>query len=180
MAIRYGALANDPVTHADISGIIAVATPYSMPDVIRRRWEQFGSEPSYDEVYQRAQQLFKPLPEYRSTQDEIVVVKRAHGYTTRPEHTDIYTLKTWWALAGPEAEGAEVYRHIGRIRLPLLLVHGSQDDLIDRSEFAALSSLAKQSGNPDVTAIQLDANHTFDGKHEELGTPDYQMAAGKM
>ena len=62
-----------------------------------------------------------------------------------------------------------MYRHIGQIRLPLLLVHGAQDDLVAQSEFAALSRLASQSGNPDVMAIELDANHTFDGKHEELG-----------
>ncbi len=169
MAIRYGALANNRARHSDIIGIIAVATPYSMPDTIRRRWKRFGSEPSYDEFHLRAQRLFNAPPEDRSTGDEIVVVKRAHGYTARPEHTDIYTLKTWWALAGPEAEGAEAYRHIGRIRLPLLLVHGSQDDLIDQSEFADLTRLVSQSGNPAVTAIQLDANHAFNGKHEELG-----------
>src|SRR5262245_43831300 len=107
MAIRYGALASDPATPSDTMGIIAIATPYSMPDTIRRRWGRFGSEPTYDEVYRRAQRLFKPQPAERSTQDEIIVIKRAHGDTTRPEHTDIYTLKTWCALAGPEAEGAE-------------------------------------------------------------------------
>jgi len=169
MAIRYGALRNDPATHADILGLMAVATPYSLPDTICRRWNRFGSEPSYDEVCQRAQHLFKAPPEQRSTEDEVVVVKKAHGHTARPEHTDIYTLKTWWALAGPEAEGAKAYTHIGEIQVPLLLVHGTQDDLIPQSEFAALSRLASQSGNPDVTAIELDANHTFDGKHEELG-----------
>jgi pimeloyl-ACP methyl ester carboxylesterase len=169
MAVRYGALANDPAKHADIMGIIAIATPYSMPQTIRRRWERFGSKPSYDEVHRRAQRLFEAPPEDRSTGDEVVVVKRAHGYTARPEHTDIYTLRTWRALAGPEAAGAEVYRHIGQIRLPLLLVHGSQDDLIEQSEFEDLCRLASQSGNPDVTAIQLDANHTFNGKHKELG-----------
>jgi pimeloyl-ACP methyl ester carboxylesterase len=169
MAIRYGALANNLEKHSDIMGIIAVATPYSMPDTIRRRWERFGSVPNYDEVCRKAQRLIKPLPEDGSAQDEIVVVKRAHGYTARPEHTDIYTLKTWWALAGPEAEGAEVYRHIGQIRLPLLLVHGSHDDLIERAEFENLCRLASKSGNRDVMALEIDANHTFDGKHEELG-----------
>ena len=94
MAIRYGALANDPAKHADIVGIIAVATPYAMPQTIRRRWERFGSEPSYDDVHQRTQRLCEVSPENRLTGDEIVVVKRAHGYTTRPEHTDIYTLET--------------------------------------------------------------------------------------
>ncbi|MGB7946308.1 MAG: alpha/beta hydrolase [Candidatus Binatia bacterium] len=169
MAIRYGALANDPAKHSDIRGIIAVATPYSMPDTIRRRWERFGSEPSYDEVCRKAQRLFNPPPEDRSTEDEIVVVKRAHGYTARPEHTDIYTLKTWWALGGPEAQGAEIYRYIGQIRRPLLLVHGTRDDLIQRSEFENLCRIASKSGNREVTAIQLDTNHTFDGKHEEMG-----------
>ena len=165
MAIRYGALAQ----HSDIMGIIAVATPYSMPNTIRRRWERFGSEPSYDEICQRAQRLCKPAADGQSTEDEVVVVKRAHGYSARPEHTDIYTLKTWWTLAGPEAEAAEAYRCIGQIRLPLLLVHGARDDRIQRSEFEGLCRLASKSGNREVTAILLDANHTFDGKHEELG-----------
>jgi pimeloyl-ACP methyl ester carboxylesterase len=169
MAIRYGALANDPAKHSDIVGIIAVSTPYSMPDTIRRRWERFGSEPSYDAVCRRAQRLFKPPPGDASTEDEIVVIKRAHGYTARPEHTDIYTLKTWWTLAGPEAKGAEAHRYVGQIRLPLLVVHGSRDEMIQRSEFEGLCRLASKSGNRDVTAILLDANHTFDGKQEELG-----------
>ena len=168
MAIRYGALANDPAKHADIVGIIAVATPYAMPQTIRRRWERFGSEPSYDDVHQRTQRLCEVSPENRLTGDEIVVVKRAHGYTTRPEHTDIYTLRTWRTLAGPEATGAEVYRHIGQIRRPLLLVHGTQDELIEQGEFDDLCRLASRSGNSEVTAIQLDANHTFNGKHQEL------------
>ena len=169
MAIRYGALANDPVKHTDIRGIIAVATPYSMPETVRRRWERFGSDPSYDEVCRKAQNLFKSSSEGRSTEDEIVVIKKAHGYTPRPEHTDIYTLKTWWALAGPEAQGAESYRYIGQIRRPLLLMHGTRDDWIQRSDFENLCRIASKSGNRKVTAIQLDANHTFDGKHEEVG-----------
>lgn len=168
MAIRYGALANDPAKQSDIRGIMAVATPYSMSDTIRRRWNRFGSEPTYDEVFQKAQRLCTPTPEKSSSQDEIVVVKRAHGYTARPEHTDIYTLKTWWSLAGPEAEGAQAHRHVGQIRLPLLLVHGSRDEIIQRSEFEGLCRLANKSGNREVTAILLDANHTFDRKQEEL------------
>ena len=168
MAIRYGALANNSAMYSDIVGIIAVATPYSMSDTIRRRWERFGSEPSYDEVCQRAQQLFKQPAEDRPAQDEIIAVKRAHGYTARPEHSDIYTLKTWWSLAGPEAEGAQAHRHVGQIRLPLLVVHGSRDEMIQRSEFEGLCRLASKSGNREVTAILLDANHTFDGKQEEL------------
>ena len=169
MAVRYGALADYAETHADILGIIAVATPYSMPETIRRRWQRFGSEPSYDQVYESAQRLYKASAEMPPTQDEVVIVKRAHGSTNRPEDTDIYTLRTWWALAGPEARGAEPYRHIGQVRWPLLLVHGTQDEVIEQSEFAALGRLAADSGNPDVTSLEILANHTFEGKHEELG-----------
>jgi pimeloyl-ACP methyl ester carboxylesterase len=171
MAIRYGALANNPATQSDIMGIVAIATPYSMPDTVRRRSEQFGSEPSYKEIFRRAQRLFQSTPEDQDqvAQDEIVVVKRAHGRTNRPEHTEIYTLKTWWALAGPKALGAEAYRHVGQIGFPLLLVHGSQDEVIERAEFENLCRLASKGGNRKVTAVQLDANHIFEGKHEELG-----------
>ncbi len=169
MAIRYGALTNDAEKYPDIVGVIAMATPHSMPETVRRRWDRFLSEPSYEEMYGRARRVFRPESEDDTPRDETVMIKKAHGPTSLPEHTDIYTLKTWWALAGPEAEGAEPYRHIGQIRVPVLLVHGLHDDIITYHESEALSQLARDGGNTDVTACHLDADHTFDGKHDELG-----------
>jgi pimeloyl-ACP methyl ester carboxylesterase len=169
MAIRYGALRNDSEKHPDIVGVIAMATPHSMPETIRTRWDRFGSEPSYDEVYNRAKRIFRADAEGERPRDETLVIKKAHGHTSLPEHTDIYTLKTWWTLAGPEAEGAQPYRHIGQIRAPILLVHGLDDDIIAYRECEALCQLARDGGNTDVTSYPLDAAHTFDGKHDELG-----------
>jgi len=169
MAIRYGALTNDPKKHPDIVGVIAMATPHSMSETIRRRWERFGSEPSYEEMYSRTQRVFRPESEGEPPRDEIVVIKKAHGHTFLPEHTEIYTLKTWWALAGPEAEGAKAFKHIGHIKVPILLVHGLTDDIIEYREFEDLSQLARDGGNNDVTPCHLDADHTFEGKHDELG-----------
>lgn len=169
MAIRYGALRNDATQYPDIVGVIAMATPRSMPETIRRRWERFNSQPSYEEVYNRAKRIFRADPEGEHPPDETFVITKAHGPTSLPEHTDIYTLKTWWALAGPEAEGAKTYRHIGQIRVPILLVHGLHDDIIAHRECEALSQLARDGGNSDVTSCHLDANHSFDGKHDELG-----------
>lgn len=173
MAIRFGAMANESKERDDIVGIIAVATPYSMPDTVRRRWNRFGSEPSYEEFHQRAGPLFKGNDKGNdrdaSSEDEIVIVKRAHGTTSASHHADIYTLKTWWALAGPEADGPRTHKHISQIRVPMLLIHGSQDSIVQASEFEDLARIARESGNSDVTAIELDANHTFDRKHEELG-----------
>lgn len=169
MAVRYAALRNNPSKYQDISGVIALATPYSMPETVRRRWERFGSEPSYDEVYGRARRVSRPGSGEEPAGDRTIVVKRAHGYSRRPEHTDIYTLKTWWALAGPEAEGAMTCRHIGEVRVPVLLIHALRDEFIERSEFEDLGRIARAAGNGDVTLRCLDTVHTFDGKYRELG-----------
>jgi alpha-beta hydrolase superfamily lysophospholipase len=169
MAIRYGAIRNQISHNPDIQGIIGIATAYSLPDTIRKRWERFGSKPSYEEVYQRAKKIFGSGTEEGSRDDETFVVKRAHGHTDRPEHTEIFTLKTWWNLAGPEADGSKVYKHIVDIKVPLLLVHGTHDDMIDQAEFESLGTLARNAGNTDVTMLNLEAGHSLAGKHEELG-----------
>ena len=169
LAIRYGALRSDRSQYPEIRGVIAIATPYSLPNTIRKRWERFGSEPSYLQVYERARQIFRPLPGEEPTEDETVVIKKAHGPTTQPADTEIYTLKTWWALAGPNAEGPKTYRHIGKITVPILLVHGTHDEIIDQQEFHALGQLGRDAENNDVTMLELDAGHTLEGKHQELG-----------
>ncbi len=169
MAIRYGAFRNRNSQNPDIEGVVGIGTAYSLPDTIRKRWERFGSQPSYQEVYEKARQIFRPSPGKEPPDDETIVVRRAHGPTLRPDHSEIYTLKTWWALAGPEANGPKAYQHIGDIRVPILLVHGSHDDIIDQQDFEALGKVAREAGNQDVTMLNLDAGHTMAGKHDELG-----------
>jgi len=169
IALRYCALTNDIEKYPDIAGVIAIATPYSMPETIRRRWERFGSEPSYDEVYEKAKRIFKPDSEKESKSDETILIRKAHGHTFLPEHTEIYTLKTWWALAGPEAEGAKAYKQIGHItKLPILLIHASKDEIIEGRESEDLCKIAINGGNKDVTHATIDANHSFDNMHNKL------------
>jgi pimeloyl-ACP methyl ester carboxylesterase len=169
MAIRFGRLTNDPEQYPEIVGVIGIATPYSMPDTTRRRWERFGSEPRYEEVYRKAKRIFRPEQGEESARDETVMIQKAHGSTFLPEHTEIYTLKTWWALAGPEAEGAKPYKHIGEIHVPILLVYGVHDDIVAQRECEALRQIATDGGNADVTHRYVESNHTFEGKHGELG-----------
>jgi alpha-beta hydrolase superfamily lysophospholipase len=169
IAIRYGALRNNPVKYPDILGVIAIATPYSMPDTIHRRWKKFASEPEYVEICRWAQRLFNPEHGEEPARDKTIVVRKAHGSTSLPEHTEIFTLKSWWALAGPEAEGAKTHKHIGNIKLPILLIQGLHDDIIEPREAADLEHLAKEAGNTDVSSSYLAAGHTFEGKHAELG-----------
>jgi len=168
MAIRYAAMRSGSPNCPELQGVISIATPYSLPETVRRRWDRFESLSSYDEVYQRAQKVMKPQLGENPESDETFAVKRAHGPTRRPEHTEVYTYKTWWALAGPEAEGTKVHKHVGKIKAPILLVNGLEDTVVQNSETEDLARIAKESGNTDVTEVYLQADHTFEGKHEEL------------
>ncbi len=168
MAIRYAALRNDPKKYPDITGLIAIAAPYSLPDTIRKKWQKFKSKPSYKDIYEKARPIFKPQPGEKPPDDEIIMIERAHGKTRLPEDTELYTLKTWWALAGPEAEGTKNYKNIANVKIPALLVYGLHDDIIERSEFDGLSKIARNSGNKNISKFELEADHKIQGKHAEL------------
>jgi pimeloyl-ACP methyl ester carboxylesterase len=168
IVLRYAALRNSPDVYPSLKGVITLATPYSMPDSVRRRWERWGSEPSYEEVYNRARELLKPDP-YNSQEDRTILIYKARGHTYRPEHTEIYTYKTWWFLAGPEADGAKAYKQIERIKIPILLIQGWHDEVINPIETYDLAQLAISAGNRDVSAFYVNAGHTLEGKEEEVG-----------
>jgi pimeloyl-ACP methyl ester carboxylesterase len=167
MAIRYTAALPGTASDAGVVGVVAIATPYSFPETVRRRWERFGSQPTYDEMQRRAEAMVRSdLP---PAADEMVAVYRAHGDTLRPEHTEVYTLRTWWALAGPRADDARTHRHIGSVRVPILLVHGRRDEVIEPRPGEDLGAVARAARNPAVTEVVLDADHAFTDQHEALG-----------
>jgi pimeloyl-ACP methyl ester carboxylesterase len=168
IVLRYAALRNDPSQYPSLKGVIALATPRSMPDSIRRRWDRWKSEPSYEEVYRQAKEILKPDP-YNASEDRTILVYKARGDTYRPEHTEVYTYKTWWFLAGPEAEGARAYKQIEKIKIPILLTQGWHDDIIDPIETFELAQVALDAGNRDVSAFYLNTGHTLEMKEEELG-----------
>lgn len=168
IVLRYAALRNDPSSYPSLKGVIALATPPSMPDSIRRRWDRWKSEPSYEEVYRRAKEILKPDP-YNASEDRTILIYKARGDTYRPEHTEIYTYKTWWFLAGPEAEGARAYKQIEKIKIPILLTQGWHDDVIDPIETFELAQISLDAGNKDVSAFYLNTGHALEGKEDELG-----------
>ncbi len=151
-----------------VKGVIALATPYSIPDSVKRRWNKWGSMPSYDEMYQEAGEILGDDP-HKSKQDRTVLIFRARGDSYRPEHTEIYTYKTWWFLAGPEAEAVKSYKQIKNIKLPILLIQGWEDEFVKPDEAYNLAQIAIDNGNDDVSAYYLNTGHTLDGKKEELG-----------
>ncbi len=168
IVLKYGSSRQHMVDELGLKGFITLATPYSMPDSIRRRWNRWGSEPSYDQVYTEAREILKPDPR-SATEDRTILIFKARGDSYRPEHTEIYTYKTWWHLAGPEAESAKGYKHIQNIRQPILLIQGWYDDVVDSHEAYELAQIAIEAGNKDVSVFYVNAGHTLEGKEEELG-----------
>ncbi len=168
IVLRYVSLRNDPERYPHLKGVVTLAAPYSMPDSIRRRWNRWDSEPSYDEVYEESKEILKPDPR-KSEHDRTILIYKARGDTYLPWHTEIYTYKTWWFLAGPEAETAKAYLKMEMIKLPILLIQGWYDDVVKPEETHDLAQIAIEAGNQDVSAFYVNAGHTFEGKEEELG-----------
>jgi len=166
--LKYAALRDDESKYPSLKAVIALATPYSMPESIKRRWNKWESQPSYDEVYEEAREILKPDPK-ESDQDRTIIVYKARGNTFKPEHTEIYTYKTWWYLAGPEADDAMGYKQIKHISKPIILIQGWNDEVVHSHETHELAQVAIEAGNDDVSAFYLNTGHSLNGKEEELG-----------
>lgn len=168
VALRYVAMRSSKKKYPYLKGVIALATPYSMPDSIRRRWNRWGSEPSYDQIYEEAKTIFKGNPD-NTKEDRTIVVYKTRGNTYLPEHSGIYTYKTWWHLAGPQAHSAMCYKQIEKIKLPILLAQGWYDEIVDSQEAYHLAQVARDSGNKNVSVFFVDGGHSFEGNEKELG-----------
>jgi pimeloyl-ACP methyl ester carboxylesterase len=138
----------------NVRGLILEGPGFSGPDSKKRRFEEYGSRPTYQEIFEQAQAVLGDDP-YNSPHDEVFVVYRATGPSQEPLHSEIYTYKTWWFMVGPEAHAAMIYKHIGRIKLPLLLIRGEHDPLIEPWEPEALANLAREAGNTAVRVRQI-------------------------
>jgi pimeloyl-ACP methyl ester carboxylesterase len=139
-----------------VRGLILEGSPYSFPESKKRLYDTYGSRPSYEEIAKQAKAVLGNEP-YHSPSDESFVIYRACGPSSEPLDNEIYTYKTWWFMAGPEAQGTMTYRHIGRIKLPLLLLRGEQDPLVEPQEPEALANLARESGNSEVKVSTIPA-----------------------
>lgn len=168
IALRYAALRKDQAEEMNLKGVIILATPYSMPDSIRRRWDKWGSQPTYEKVYKEAKGILRQDPE-NASEDRTIIIFKARGDTYLPQDTEIYTYKTWWSLAGPEAEAAKGYEQIVNIEVPILIIQGWYDDIVDSREAYELAQTALDAGNKDVSVFYVNTGHTLEGKEEELG-----------
>ncbi len=168
IAVRYVSVKHETGGADSVSGMIAIATPYSMPDSVRRRWDKWQSIPSYNQIYEEAREILGDDP-MNSSEDRTIIIRKARGDSFSPEHCEIYTYKTWWFLAGPEAVSTKTYKQIENVKVPTLLIQGWDDKVVFPNETHDLSQRAIEAGNNDVSAFFLNAGHTLEGKEEELG-----------
>ncbi len=133
-----------------VKGVILEGCSFSLPDSQRGRYHKWGSIPSYEEIYFNAKRILGPDPR-RSRADRVFIVYRAWGDTFNPSHTELFTYKTWWFCRSPEAEKAKTYKLIDRVGVPVLLLQGEDDYIVDGWEPKVLARIARRGGNDDVT-----------------------------
>ena len=141
-----------------VKGLILEGPPYSSPESKKRLYGIYGSNPTYEEIYQKAKAVLGDEP-FHSPLDESMIIYRAAGPSSEPIHSEIYTYKTWWFMVGPEAHSAMVYKHIGKIKVPILLIRGEHDPLVEPWEPEALANLAREAGNTAVSVKQIPGAH---------------------
>ena len=155
--------------HSAVKGFIFEGAPYSFPDSKRKQYTKWGSSPAYEQIYEQAQMLLGESP-YTSANDETFVVYQAGGPSQDPLSDEIYTYKTWWFMAGPEAYGTMTYKHLPRIKKPLLMIRGENDRFVEEWETEALAQVARESGNVDVRVKRIP-----DAGHDCMQNPDEML-----
>ena len=141
-------------SHTNVKGLILEGVHYSIPESQRNRLTRLGSDPTYEELCERAKALLGEDP-YNSPHDETFVIYKARGPSRQPLHDEIFTYKTWWHMMGPEAHAAMANKHIGRIKFPILMVRGEHDPLIEKWEANALAEIARTEGNSQIAVREI-------------------------
>jgi dipeptidyl aminopeptidase/acylaminoacyl peptidase len=166
LATRYAATHHVP----DLRALVCLGNPWGLPQSMKARADQHGAEPSYAELTRTVRRAIGADPGVEGS-DRLFVVERSRGPSTRPADGEVYTYRTWWHSRGPSATAAMAFRQIGQVWAPILLVQGTEDQVVAFEEAVALASVARAAGNRDVTVIHIDgAGHAF--KNHDIETLD--------
>jgi hypothetical protein len=117
-------------SHPQVKGVILEGPPYSFPDSKKKRYRLYGSSPSYEDLYEKAKTVLGNDP-YYSGNDETIIVYQSRGPSREPLSGEIFTYKTWWFMQGPEAHAVMSCRHMDKVQLPMLIMRGENDPLVE-------------------------------------------------
>jgi pimeloyl-ACP methyl ester carboxylesterase len=132
--------------HKNVKGVILEGCSSSLPLSHKRRLDRWQSIPSYEHIYDIAKKVLKPDPS-ETKNDRIFVVYRAWGPSFDPADCEMFTYRTWWYMRSPEAQNAKTNEIIAGVKVPVLFIHGEQDDVVGADEVSELLGILKKSGN---------------------------------
>lgn len=133
----------------NIKGIILEGCSYSLPESQKSRLDKWSSIPSYEEIYKNAKSVLGNDPR-NFKNDKVFVVYRAWGPSFNPVDCEMFSYKTWWFMRSPEADNAKTYKHIDKIKNPVLFINGRDDDIVNLWEPRDLKKILERSGNKNV------------------------------
>ena len=154
-----------------IKGLILEGCSYSLPYSQQRRLEKNRSIPSYESIYLKAKEVLGPDPEKKKN-DQVFIVYRAWGDSFNPVDGEMFTYRTWWFMRGPHAYYAKTCEIIKDVDVPVLFIHGAEDDIVDVWEPKELKNIMNQAGNHDVTLRYIEG-----AKHDCVENPEDSIEA---
>lgn len=166
LAVYYSYMNPD----SGIKGLILEGCSYSLPESQKKRLDRWDSVPKYDDIYKRAKMILGSDPDNKK-KDQVFIVYRAWGPSFNPGDIEMFTYRTWWHMRGPEAKYAKTCDLISCIKLPILFLHGQNDNIVDPSEPKALLELLIDAGNEAEYVTIPDA------KHDCMENPDAMIEA---
>lgn len=161
VAVRFAATRRLP----QLKAVVLYGAPWGLPQAAQQRCEQWGSDPSYDEVAATVRRQVAGDPDAHAP-DRLFTIARSRGPTRRPQDSEVYTWRTWWHTRGPNAVSAMTFRQIGQVAAPLLLVQGTADTVVPSADADRLADVARAAGNPNVAVAPIAGADHFFGGHE--------------
>lgn len=150
-----------------VKGLILEGCSHSLPESQKRRLDKNNSIPSYDDVYEKAKEVLGEDP-YDKKNDQVFIIYRAWGKTFNPMDVDMFSYRTWWYMRSPEAYNAKTCEIISEIKLPVLFIHGNEDDVVEKWEPNELKDILNKAGNNDVQLTYIP-----DAKHDCMENPGF-------
>jgi pimeloyl-ACP methyl ester carboxylesterase len=146
-----------------LRGLALLGAPWGLPEAMEARAMMWGARPSYDEIYAQADVIVHDPAAAEA--DRLFVIEHSRGPSAQPQHSEVYTYRTWWHSRGPEATAAKTHLQIGQVQVPILLVQGTTDTIVSPREADRLAEVARAGGNDRVDISVIDgADHFFAGR----------------
>ena len=155
--------------HKNVKGIILEGCSSSLPESNKKRLDKWHSIPSYDHIYEIAKKVLRPDP-YTTNNDRVFIVYRAWGTSFNPSDVEMFTYRTWWFMRSPEAHNAKTREIISGVKIPVLFIHGDNDDVVGEEETLELVDILKKSGNKKVRIEFIP-----DAKHDCMENPGHTV-----